>query len=223
MSLPNRVIGGGVRRLPQVNMTVSTSLRNRYISGANVGGVSTSNRRALKLRAERGTGTMDMSVILNISNPIFKIAESGDFSMRMAPVRFTEAPQLQYKRSISQPIPIAYHNVVNKITLIYINDVIDVTHDGSPMYISWILVQDEDLVIDITTENFDKAIHRGYFSTDPVTSPTKVASWYSMHIPVILFNKGVTSSLISIETTRNIDYNFIDLTDISILDKNVKR
>ena len=222
MSLPNRVIGGGVRRLPQVNMTVSTSLRNRYISGANVGGVSTSNRRALKLRAERGT--MDMSVILNISNPIFKIAESGDFSMRMVPIRFTEAPQPQYKRSIPPtPIPTAYHNTANKITLIYINDVIDVTHDGSPMNISWILVQDEDLVIDITTENFDKSIHRGYFSTDPVTSPTKVVNWYSMHTPVVLFNKGVTSSIISIENTRNIEYIFKHLTDISIFDKNVKR
>jgi len=218
MSLPNRVIGGGVRRLPQVNMTVSTSLRNRYISGANVGGVSTSNRRALKLRAERGT--MDMSLILNISNPIFKIAESGDFSMRMVPVRFTEAPPPQYKRSIPPPpIPTAYHNVANKITLIYINDVIDVTHDGSPMYISWILVQDEDLVIDITTENFDKNIHRGYFSTDPVTSPTKVGNWYSMHIPVILFNKGVTSSIISIKNIRNIEYIFKHLTDISFFDK----
>ena len=50
MALYNHVKGAGCSKPPQVNMVISTSVRNRYISGANVGYRTTSNREALRRR-----------------------------------------------------------------------------------------------------------------------------------------------------------------------------
>jgi hypothetical protein len=51
-------IAGGQRRLLFTG-NVKTNLVNKYTSGAGVGAVSTSSRRALKRRATSSAGTLD--------------------------------------------------------------------------------------------------------------------------------------------------------------------
>ena len=50
--------GGGQRRLLFTG-NVKTNLVNKYTSGAGVGAISTSSRRALKRRATSSAGTLD--------------------------------------------------------------------------------------------------------------------------------------------------------------------
>ncbi len=206
MSLPNRVIGGGVRRLPQVNMTVSTSLRNRYISGANVGGVSTSNRRALKLRAEHGFDTnKNASLVISITNPLFQTLKDGIHFLNLSQVRSITVPATQVSSrqpQTVQTIGTAWHSVPDRISLVYINDVINVTEENISIYVSWILVYDEGLTVDITSKNFDKNIHFGYFSSERVSDPTKLQNMYVIDIRIRNL-KNVTNETISIQPMNN--------------------
>ncbi len=209
MSLPNRVIGGGVRRLPQVNMTASTSLRNRYISGANVGGVTTSNRVALRRRAEAGLDIdKNASLVVTITNPLFQTLKTGNHSLNVLRARSVTVPAQPSSRQpqTEQTIGTAWHSASNRISLVYINDVINVTLENTSIYVSWILVYDESLTVDITSENFDKNIHYGYFSSERVSDPTKLQNMYAIDIRSSNL-KTVTGETISIVPRRR-DYEY---------------
>ena len=205
MSLPNRVIGGGVRRLPQVNMTASTSLRNKYISGANIGAIATSNRLALKRRSGCCSSKGDGSIAVTLSNHVFQNLISGQSTLRMAPALFSSsAPPTSNTPSptpLPQPQPIAYRDNANRITMIKVDRSLPVVYKYAPVFVGWLMVYDKNASVLSDITNFDINVNFGYFTTTQSDHPEAATAWFNVHIDPDFFVQNRKADL-SIRTPK---------------------
>ena len=195
MALYNHVKGAGCSKPPQVNMVISTSVRNRYISGANVGYRTTSNREALRRRAEMYIHPSADHIIFNIKNHIFRQSTKDESHFNFQPITAFNTT-MNYRGSDPTVAPIqAYRDSKNRITLTRLNVPADVLYRSRKVTVGWIMVVDETGLIVTSPERFDPSINRGYFSFANPSEPTRNMEWYHIGIDPIFIDPDYTAEI----------------------------
>lgn len=195
MALCNHVKGAGCSKPPQVNMAISTSVRNRYISGANVGYRTTANREALRRRAEMYQHPSADHIIFHINNHIFRQTTKDESHFKFEPVTAFNTTMIN-RRSESAVAPIhAYRDSKNRITLTRPNAPVDVLYRSRKVKVGWIMVVDETGLIVTSPEKFNPSTNRGYFSFAKTSEPTRIMEWYHIGIDPVFIDPDYTAEI----------------------------